>query len=51
MVNLYFIALESDNEVPSSSYSSFDDYDNYCNDDDDDDESSIASKLMHKYTS
>ena len=51
MANLWFMALESDNEVPSTSYSSFDDCDNYCDDDDnndDDDESSIVSKLMLK---
>ena len=38
------MALESDNEVPSTSNSSYDDY---C-DDDDYDESSIVSKLMLK---
>ena len=45
------MALESDNKVPSTSNSYCD---NYCDDDDDDnddDENSIASKLMHKYTS
>ena len=50
MTNLYFMALEDENEVLSTSYSSFDNCDNYC-DDDDNNESSIASKLMHKYTS
>ena len=38
------MALESDNEVPSTFNSSYDDY---C-DDDDDDESSIVSKLLYK---
>lgn len=45
-------ALEDDNEVSSTSYSSFDDDCNdYCDDDDDDDndESSIVSKLMLKH--
>ena len=42
------MALEDKNKVPSISNSSCDDY---CEYDDDNDESSIASKLMHKYTS
>ena len=41
------MALEDENKVPSMSNSSCDDYCKY----DDDDESSIASKLIHKYTS
>ena len=50
MANLCFMALEDKNKVPFISNSSCDDYCEY-DDDDDDDESSIASKLMHKYTS
>ena len=50
---LYFMALEDDIEVPSTSNSSFnDDFNNYChdidNDNDDDDETSIVSKFMSK---
>ena len=49
MANLYFMVLESDNEVPFTSNSSCD---NYCDDnDDDDDKSSIMSKLLLKYKS
>ena len=45
------MALENDNEVPFTSYSSFDDdCDDYCNNDDDD-ESTIMSKLILKYKS
>ena len=52
VANLCFMALENENKVPSISNSSCDDYCEYDDDDDDDDdESSIASKLMHKYTS
>ena len=43
MANLCFMALESDNEVPSTSNSFCSDY---C--DDDDDENSIVSKLLLK---
>ena len=46
MANLCFMALESENKVPSTSKSSCDDYCEY-----DDDETSIANKLMHKYFS
>ena len=42
------MALEDENKVPSNANSSCDDY---CEYNDDDDEKSIASKLMHKYTS
>ena len=49
VANLCFMALEDDNELPSTSYSCFDDNcDDYCNDDDDDDESSVVTKLMLK---
>ena len=51
MANLCFIALKDEIKVPSISNSSCDEYCEYDDDDDDDDESSIASKLMHKYTS
>ena len=49
VVNFFFMALEDDIEVPSTSYSSLNnDCDDYCNDDDDGDETSIVSKLMLK---
>ena len=44
------MALKDENKVPFISNSSCDDYFEY-DDDDDDDDSSIASELMHKYTS
>ena len=43
VANLYFMALEDDIELPSTSHSSFD---NDC--DNDDDETSVVSKLMVK---
>ena len=48
VVNLCFMALEDNNEVPSTSHFSCDDCDDYDDDDDDDDESSIVSKLILK---
>ena len=49
MVNLYFMALEDNHEVLSTSHSSCDDYDDCKNSDTDDDKSSIVSKLVLKY--
>ena len=46
--NLCFMALEDDNEVPFTSYSSLDDDCDNNDDDNDDDERSIVSKLMLK---